>query len=84
MINGHVFLQGLTDAQVDLHLDEYGPNVLTPPQETPEWQKFAKHLLGGFSLLMWVGAALCFCAFGVQHAYLPDAPNDYVIIMSVV
>jgi len=63
---------------VDSHLEKYGPNSLTPPKETPEWVKFAKHLLGGFSLLMWIGAALCFAAFGVQHAYMSDAPYDYV------
>jgi hypothetical protein len=63
---------------VDFELKKNGPNQLTPPKDTPEWIKFAKHLLGGFALLMWFGAALCFTAFAVQHAYLSDAPKDYV------
>ncbi|OXA59215.1 Sodium/potassium-transporting ATPase subunit alpha [Folsomia candida] len=68
---------GLTDAQAAAELKKSGLNALTPPEETPEWVKFARHLLGGFSLLMWFGAALCFTAFAVQNAYMSDAPYDY-------
>lgn len=72
-----VCIQGLTDAQAAAELKKSGLNALTPPEETPEWVKFARHLLGGFSLLMWFGAALCFTAFAVQNAYMSDAPYDY-------
>uniref|UniRef100_A0A6I8PIQ5 Sodium/potassium-transporting ATPase subunit alpha n=1 Tax=Ornithorhynchus anatinus TaxID=9258 RepID=A0A6I8PIQ5_ORNAN len=45
-----------------------GPNALTPPKETPEIIKFLKQMVGGFSTLLWVGAILCWIAFGIQYA----------------
>lgn len=44
-----------------------GPNRLTPPKTTPEWIKFCRQLFGGFSTLLWVGAILCFIAFGKNN-----------------
>jgi hypothetical protein len=41
-------------------------NALTPPPTTPEWIKFCQNLFGGFALLLWFGAALCFIAYGIQ------------------
>lgn len=73
-------MQGLNNAQVEAEIKKSGLNALTPPKAKPEWVKFVGHLLGGFSLLMWFGAALCFTAFAVQNAYMSDAPNDYVSI----
>lgn len=70
--------QGLTHQQAEFHQSKYGLNLLTPPKEIPEWVKFVRHLLGGFSILMWIGAFLCFAAFAVQNATKPDAPRDYV------
>lgn len=48
------------------NLERDGPNILTPPKTTPEWLKFAKQLFGGFSLLLWVGAILCYFAYGIR------------------
>uniref|UniRef100_A0A8C3HVT2 Sodium/potassium-transporting ATPase subunit alpha n=1 Tax=Chrysemys picta bellii TaxID=8478 RepID=A0A8C3HVT2_CHRPI len=45
-----------------------GPNALTPPKSTPEIIKFLKQMVGGFSILLWVGALLCWIAFGIQLA----------------
>ena len=28
--------------------------------------KFCKNLFGGFALLLWLGAILCFLAYGIQ------------------
>ena len=44
----------------------YGLNALTPPPTTPEWIKFCQNLFGGFALLLWFGAILCFIAYGIQ------------------
>ncbi|PVD27597.1 hypothetical protein C0Q70_12761 [Pomacea canaliculata] len=53
-----------------------GPNQLTPPKTTPEWIKFCKQLFGGFSLLLWIGAILCFIAYGIQASAYEDPPGD--------
>ena len=57
-----------------------GPNQLTPPKTTPEWVKFCKQLFGGFSLLLWIGAALCYIAYSIQVSAMEDAPGDNVSI----
>uniref|UniRef100_M3Y4N0 Sodium/potassium-transporting ATPase subunit alpha n=1 Tax=Mustela putorius furo TaxID=9669 RepID=M3Y4N0_MUSPF len=43
-----------------------GPNALRPPRGTPEYVKFARQLAGGLQCLMWVAAAICLIAFGIQ------------------
>lgn len=58
--------KGLTAAKARENLERDGPNALTPPKSTPEWVKFCKQLFGGFALLLWIGAILCFLAYGIQ------------------
>lgn len=58
--------QGLSHAKAKENLERDGPNALTPPKQTPEWVKFCKNLFGGFALLLWIGAILCFIAYGIQ------------------
>lgn len=53
-----------------------GPNALKPPKTTPEWLKFCKNLFGGFALLLWIGAILCFFAYFISAASYDDAPKD--------
>ncbi|XP_006116678.1 potassium-transporting ATPase alpha chain 2-like [Pelodiscus sinensis] len=60
--------KGLTSARAAEILARDGPNALTPPKSTPEIIKFLKQMVGGFSLLLWVGAVLCWIAFGIQAA----------------
>ncbi|XP_027194628.2 sodium/potassium-transporting ATPase subunit alpha-B-like [Dermatophagoides pteronyssinus] len=67
---------GLTNAQAKAVLERDGPNALTPPKKTPEWVKFCKQLFGGFALLLWIGAVLCFFAYSIQHTSTEDAPPD--------
>lgn len=38
----------------------HGLNELTPPKKTPEWIRFLKKFADPFSILLWIGAALCF------------------------
>ncbi|CAG7835658.1 unnamed protein product, partial [Allacma fusca] len=78
---------GLSQNQADINMGRFGPNVLTPPDDVSDWMLFLEHLTGGFSVLLWVGAFLCFGAFAVQKAYLEDAPSDYLylgIVLSLV
>ena len=63
-----LFCQGLTAAQAKINLARDGPNALTPPKTTPEWVKFCRQLFGGFSMLLWVGAILCFLAYGIEYS----------------
>lgn len=61
---------------------------MTPPKTTPEWVKFCKNLFGGFAMLLWVGAILCYIAYTVDYFSLenPSADNLYlgVVLMGVV
>ena len=79
---------GLTTAQATIHFDRDGPNSLSPPHTTPEWIKFCKNLFGGFALLLWVGAVLCYVAFTVDYLTMeyPSKDNLWlgIVLMSVV
>jgi sodium/potassium-transporting ATPase subunit alpha len=67
---------GLSAEQARQILERDGPNELTPPKTTPEWLKFCKQLFGGFSLLLWIGAILCFVAYSIQASQLENVPGD--------
>ncbi|KAG0719288.1 Sodium/potassium-transporting ATPase subunit alpha [Chionoecetes opilio] len=67
---------GLTSAEARRRLERDGPNALTPPKQTPEWVKFCKNLFGGFSLLLWIGAILCFIAYSIEAASEEEPNND--------
>ncbi|TMS11618.1 Sodium/potassium-transporting ATPase subunit alpha-1 [Larimichthys crocea] len=68
--------RGLSNARAKEILERDGPNALTPPPTTPEWVKFCKQLFGGFSMLLWIGAILCFLAFGIQAASEDEPVKD--------
>lgn len=67
---------GLTESRAAEILKRDGPNALSPPKTTPEWVKFCKNLFGGFAMLLWTGAFLCFLAYGITEATYDDAPKD--------
>uniref|UniRef100_A0A3P8R8U2 Sodium/potassium-transporting ATPase subunit alpha n=1 Tax=Astatotilapia calliptera TaxID=8154 RepID=A0A3P8R8U2_ASTCA len=69
-------LQGLTNAKAAEFLLRDGPNALTPPPTTPEWVKFCRQLFGGFSILLWTGAILCFLAYAIQAATEDEPAGD--------
>ncbi|XP_060728039.1 sodium/potassium-transporting ATPase subunit alpha-2 [Tachysurus vachellii] len=68
--------KGLTNKRALELLARDGRNVLTPPPTIPEWVKFCKQLFGGFSILLWIGALLCFLAYGIQFASEGEPAND--------
>lgn len=76
--------QGLTQAEARRRLERDGPNALTPPKQTPEWVKFCKNLFGGFSLLLWIGAILCFIAYSIEAASEEEPNNDNVSLIQIV
>jgi len=78
---------GLTVETAKRVLARDGPNELSPPKTTPEWVKFCKQLFGGFSLLLWIGAILCFVAYSIQASTSEDPPGDNLylgIVLTVV
>ncbi|NXP61557.1 AT1A1 ATPase, partial [Chloropsis cyanopogon] len=74
---------GLTSARAAEILARDGPNALTPPPTTPEWVKFCRQLFGGFSLLLWIGAILCFLAYGIQ-SLMEEEPNKDNLYLGIV
>ncbi|KAL3120582.1 hypothetical protein niasHT_007874 [Heterodera trifolii] len=80
--------RGLTKAKAKEVYDRDGPNALSPPRTTPEWIKFCKNLFGGFALLLWIGAILCYIAYSVDCFTMerPSKDNLYlgIVLMSVV
>ncbi|XP_063069052.1 sodium/potassium-transporting ATPase subunit alpha-1b [Engraulis encrasicolus] len=84
---GTDLIKGLTGARAAEILARDGPNALTPPPTIPEWVKFCKQMFGGFSMLLWTGAMLCFVAYGVQAAMEDEPANDNLylgVVLSVV
>ncbi|MEQ2303496.1 Sodium/potassium-transporting ATPase subunit alpha-1 [Ameca splendens] len=79
--------RGLSSSRAKEILAQDGPNALTPPPTTPEWVKFCKQLFGGFSMLLWGGAFLCFLAFSIQIATENEPVNDNLylgIVLAIV
>ncbi|NXT19836.1 AT1A1 ATPase, partial [Syrrhaptes paradoxus] len=75
---------GLTTARAAEILARDGPNSLTPPPTTPEWLKFCRQLFGGFSLLLWIGAVLCFLAYGIRSAVDQEAADNDNLYLGIV
>uniref|UniRef100_A0A1I7T1E9 Sodium/potassium-transporting ATPase subunit alpha n=1 Tax=Caenorhabditis tropicalis TaxID=1561998 RepID=A0A1I7T1E9_9PELO len=79
---------GLTRQKAQEILLKNGPNALSPPETTPEWIKFCKNLFGGFAMLLWVGAILCYIAYSVDYFTMeyPSKDNLYlgIVLMTVV
>ncbi len=61
-------VNGISESRVKDLREKYGYNELTPPEKTPAWVKFLKILFEGFSLLLWIGAIMCFIAFAIDKS----------------
>ena len=68
--------RGHTAASAKAAYEKHGPNALTPPPTTPEWVKFLQALFGGFAMLLWLGAVLCFVAYTIQATTMEQPPDD--------
>jgi len=67
---------GLTTQKAKEVMERDGRNELTPPKTTPEWVKFCKQLFGGFSILLWIGAILCYFAYAIEASAYEDVRGD--------
>jgi sodium/potassium-transporting ATPase subunit alpha len=75
---------GLSSDEHSKRLARDGPNRLTPPKQVPGWIKLLKHLFYGFSGLLWVGAILCFVAYGFDPSTNDNLALGVVLIVVVV
>uniref|UniRef100_A0A8B9MRQ5 Sodium/potassium-transporting ATPase subunit alpha n=1 Tax=Accipiter nisus TaxID=211598 RepID=A0A8B9MRQ5_9AVES len=79
--------KGLSSARAAEILARDGPNSLTPPKATPEIIKFLKQMVGGFSILLWIGAVFSWISFGIQLAQGSESPFDNLylgVVLAVV
>jgi len=76
--------QGLSSQRAAEILTRDGPNQLTPSKTTPEWMKFCKQMFGGFAILLWIGAILCFFAYSILASTSEDPQGDNVRIDTLV
>lgn len=59
-------IEGLSASEVEIRLEKYGLNEITPPPVTHWLVKFGLILVGGFQLMMWFGSVLCFIVYGLS------------------
>uniref|UniRef100_A0A674G8W7 Sodium/potassium-transporting ATPase subunit alpha n=1 Tax=Taeniopygia guttata TaxID=59729 RepID=A0A674G8W7_TAEGU len=67
---------GLSEAEAAARLQRDGPNALRPPRGTPGLVRFGRQLAGGLQCLMWVAAAICLIAYGVQRGQGDRGSSD--------
>lgn len=60
--------QGMSAELVRQRQESEGPNALTPPKTKSELRKLLEELTGFFSILLWIGAILCFVGYGLQQS----------------
>lgn len=59
-------IEGLSAGEAEARLEKYGLNEITPPPVTHWLVKLFLILVGGFQLMLWFGAALCFIVYGLS------------------
>nr|XP_041569104.1 potassium-transporting ATPase alpha chain 1-like [Taeniopygia guttata] len=70
--------KGLSEAEAAARLQRDGPNALRPPRGTPGCVRFGQQLAGGLQCLIWVAAAICLIAYGVQRGQGDRGSSDNV------
>ncbi|KAH8418895.1 hypothetical protein KR009_002243 [Drosophila setifemur] len=68
--------KGISHSEAKLRLELYGPNTLTPIPPTPKWIVFLKVMFGGFAILLWIGAGLCYIGYLFQTFGQDKVPDD--------
>ena len=53
---------GLTSAEAEKRLHEFGPNRIEEIRGEPQWRQFFRQFTHFFALILWVAAALAFFA----------------------
>lgn len=71
--------KGLVPEKAAEFLARDGPNKLTEKEKVSMWVKLFKELTNGFALMLWVGGALCFLAYGLT----PDDPSNLYLAIVI-
>jgi len=79
----HTNEHGLSTAEHQKRADFYGPNAITPPKQIHWFIKFLLNLIGGFQLMLWFGAALCFVVYGINPTDIQTLALAVVLILVV-
>ena len=58
----HARPEGLTSVEAQHRLEEFGPNQVERIRGEPLWLQFLKEFTHFFAVILWVAAALAFCA----------------------
>ena len=59
--------EGLSQVESERRLNKVGLNQITPRKQTHWFVKFLISLVGGFQLMLFFGAILCFIVFGISN-----------------
>lgn len=76
-------IEGLSEVEAAKRLQQYGPNLITPPKTMHWLVKFVMNLLGGFQMMLWIGAVLCFVVYGITKAEDVQALALAIVLMVV-
>jgi sodium/potassium-transporting ATPase subunit alpha len=68
--------KGLDNDQVEASRLRHGENILSKVKTTPLWQKFLLEFVQFFPILLEVGGAACFLAYGLEKSSDDGASND--------
>ena len=60
-------IAGLSAAEAEKRLEQYGLNEITPVPTMHWFVKFLLSLVGGFQLMMWFGSILCWVVYGISE-----------------
>jgi len=72
---------GMTSENAEKRRQTEGLNMLTPPKKVPEWLKLLHEMTGFFSILLWIGAILCFVGYGLRS----EVDNLYLgVVLTIV
>ncbi|KAJ0178264.1 hypothetical protein K1T71_006087 [Dendrolimus kikuchii] len=76
-------MNGLSSHRANELLNYYGPNVLTPATQYSWPRQLFKSLCTGFSILIWLGAALCLIAYAIELSTKASPTGDNLYLGSV-
>ncbi|KAF9419006.1 hypothetical protein HW555_004333, partial [Spodoptera exigua] len=76
-------VNGLTKEMAQALLAFHGPNTLTPATEQGWFKKLIKSLCTGFSVLIWLGALLCFIAYIMESSTKLEPNRDNLYLSCV-
>lgn len=66
---------GLTDEQTNKKIAEVGLNKLEEKKQLHWIVKLLLEMTGIFSILLWIGAILCFIGYGIQSSNKDEEPD---------